>query len=239
MTVSSGPALRAAIIAAGDGSRLRESHPGLVKPLVKVAGRPLCHWVAGALGLAGIKDVTVLLNSSGGSVAESLTSAFPGLRWTFLQRDTASSWESFRLVSHALSAAGSDFLISTVDALMPPCELERFAKQAGASKAAAALALTSFVDDEKPLWADLHEGRVTALGAEATEHKYVTAGVYYLTAGLAAAMPANEAYGSLRAYLASLVHTQRVAGIPLSKTLDVDRPEDITEAEAFVKWSIA
>lgn len=234
------PPLRAAIIAAGDGSRLRESHPGLVKPLVQVAGQPLCHWVAGALHGAGIQEVTVLLNSSGSPVRPSLEARFPTVRWTFLQQDTASSWESFRLVSQSLSRAGTDFLVTTVDSLMPPAELARFAGEARTSKAAAALALTSFVDDEKPLWAQRSaEGRVTALGAEVLDRHYITAGLYYLTAPLAAAMPAAGAYGSLRAYLSSLVRMQRVLGIPLSKTLDIDRPEDITEAEAFVKWSIA
>ena len=71
------------------------------------------------------------------------------------------------------------------------------------------------------------------------ERRYVTAGLYYLTCGLAAAMPAPQAYGSLRAYLGALVRDRAVAGIPISKTLDVDRPEDIAQAEAFVQWPIA
>jgi NDP-sugar pyrophosphorylase family protein len=231
--------LRAAIIAAGEGSRLRESHPGVVKPLVPVAGRPLCHWVASALSGAGVRDITVLLNSNGTQARQSLAGAFPAVRWTFLQQDTASSWESFRLVSHHMGRAGTDFMVSAVDSLMPPAETARFARSARDCKAAAALALTSFVDDEKPLWADLSGGRVSALGADAVERRYVTAGLYYLTCGLAAAMPAPQAYGSLRAYLGALVRDRAVAGIPISKTLDVDRPEDIAQAEAFVQWPIA
>lgn len=231
--------LRAAIIAAGEGSRLRESHPGMVKPLVPVAGRPLCHWVAEALNRAGAKDITVLFNSNGTQARRSLTDAFPQVRWTFLQQDTDSSWESFRLVSRHMARSGEDFMISAVDSLMPPAETARFARSARASKADAALALTSFVDDEKPLWADLAQGRVSALGADAAQRRHVTAGLYYLTSALAADMPEAGAYGSLRAYLGALVRDRNVAGIPLSKTLDVDRPEDIAQAEAFVKWPIA
>jgi NDP-sugar pyrophosphorylase family protein len=91
----------AGIIAAGDGSRLRESHPGLVKPLVPVAGVPLCHWVVRSLAGAGARRLTVLVNSRGVSLKESLPRAFPALSWTFLTADTPSSWQSFRLVAGA------------------------------------------------------------------------------------------------------------------------------------------
>lgn len=230
---------RAAIIAAGEGSRLRQSHPALIKPLVPVAGRPLCHWVTASLCAAGAREITVLLNSRSSSARQSLETAFPCVRWTFLQQDTASSWESFRLVSLNVSQTGPDFLVSTVDCLMPPAETERFARLACASGAPAALALTSFVDDEKPLWADLVDGRVRALGDPVQGRRHVTAGLYYLTSKLASGMPAAAAHGSLRAYLGDLVENHPVAGIPLAKTLDVDRPEDIVQAEAFIQWPIA
>lgn len=230
---------RAAIIAAGEGSRLRHSHPSLIKPLVPVAGRPLCHWVTASLCSAGAREITVLFNSRGSPARQSLEETFPQVRWTFLQEDTASSWESFRLVSQSLSQTGPDFLVSTVDCLIPPAETERFVRLACAAGAPAALALTSFVDDEKPLWADLADGRVRALGDSTGKRRHVTAGLYYLTSRLAAGMPKPEAHASLRAYLGSLVETHPIAGIPLSKTLDVDRPEDIVQAEAFVQWPIA
>ena len=99
----------------------------------------------------------------------------------------------------------------------------------------AALALTAFVDDEKPLWADLGpDGRVTALGADARTRRYATCGLYYLTAAVARAMPPAQAHGRLREYLQSLVAQSAVAGVVLSKTLDVDRPEDVRQAESFV-----
>jgi hypothetical protein len=98
-----------------------------------------------------------------------------------------------------------------------------------------ALALTAFVDDEKPLWADLGpDGRVTALGAEARTRQHATCGLYYLTAAVARAMPQAQTHGRLREYLQSLVARSAVSGVVLSKTLDVDRPEDVRQAEDFV-----
>lgn len=232
---------RAAIIAAGQGTRLAGSHPATVKPLVPVAGRPLCHWVAASLAKAGIAELTVLHNSDGSAVRASLARSFPELRFTFLQADTASSWESFRLVSRSMAGGAEGFLVSTVDALVRPEDAARFARESAGRRAAAGLALTSFVDDEKPLWADVSEaGFVTALGESAKQRRYVTSGLYYLGAAAAQQLPEPRAFPSLRRYLASLVDSgQPVAGYPLSKTLDVDRPEDVAQAEGFLKEAIA
>ena len=230
---------RAGIIAAGDGRRLESSYPQTIKPLVPVQGRPLCHWIVSSLQEAGAGDFTVLFNSRGREAKESLSSSFPGLPWTFLERDTASSWESFRLVATHLAqesrGQGGDFLISTVDALIPPAEIRRFLAQSRRTAAPSALALTSFVDDEKPLWADLDAtGLIRALAPEARQRRYVTCGLYYLTAEAVRKFPPAQAHGSLREFLRSLVSDGRTAGIVLSKTLDVDRPEDIRQAENFV-----
>ncbi|MDD5656330.1 MAG: HAD-IA family hydrolase [Elusimicrobia bacterium] len=227
--------IRAGIIAAGAGSRLRQAHPGLIKPLVPVRGRPLCHWIVDSLAAAGARDITILLNSGGRRVRQSLLAAFPSLRWTFLERDTASSWESFRLVAQTLAAGASPFLISTVDALIAPADARLFAQTAASRAAPAALALTGFVEDEKPLWADLApDGRVEALGAAAVRRQYVTCGMYYLTPAAARAMPPAEAHGALREYLGALASRERVAGVILPRTLDVDRPEDVRQAEEFL-----
>lgn len=232
--------MKAGIIAAGLGTRLSASHPNLAKPLVPVAGRPLCHWVAESLLRAGARELTLLHNSSGTAVRRSLEAAFPEVRWTFLQADTASSWESFRLVSRSLADGAETFLVSTVDALVPPAEARRFAEAVTARKALAGLALTSFIDDEKPLYADLREdGYVTAIGAGATKRTLVTCGLYAMTADAAARMPEAQAFSALRKYWSSLVDAgMPVAGHVLSKTLDVDRPEDVAQAEGFLKEAI-
>jgi NDP-sugar pyrophosphorylase family protein len=227
--------MRAGIIAAGHGQRLSASHPGTIKPLVPVAGQPLVHWVVDSLLRAGAREITVVHNSGGRAVRESLTGSFPKAVWSFLERDTASSWETFRILSAALAGADSPFLISTVDAIAAPSEVARFAREA--AQAPAALALTDFIDDEKPLWADVDgSGRITALGEDARQRKLATSGLYWLTPALASRMPDAAAYSSLRGYLGSLVRGgTAVSGIKISKTLDVDRPEDVRAAEGFLK----
>ncbi|HXS99166.1 MAG TPA: NTP transferase domain-containing protein [Elusimicrobiota bacterium] len=226
----------AGVIAAGEGSRLAASHPGTVKPLVPVAGRPLSHWIVGALRAAGARGLTVLTNSRGGAVAPSLTAAFPGFAFDFVSRDTASSYESFRLVSLRLAEREDAFLISTVDALVPPADVARFWNECRAARADAGLALTAHVDDEKPLWADADAaGLVSAIGDDARKRELVTCGLYYMTRAAAARLPEPSAHARLRDFWRSLVSGgARVAGPILTKTLDVDRPEDVLAAEAYL-----
>lgn len=228
--------MKAAIIAAGEGSRLAKSHANTVKPLISVAGRPLSHWIVDGLRAAGATSLTVLTNSRGTSVPPSLRAAFPAVKFDFLTADTASSFESFRLVSLRLAQTEEDFLVSTVDALIKPEDVARFVHECRASRANAGLALTSHVDDEKPLWADVDgSGRVTALGNDAKQRRAVTCGLYYMTRAAAGRFPAAAAHSRLRDFWKELVASgEGVIGVILSKTLDVDRPEDLEAAELFL-----
>lgn len=224
----------AGIIAAGEGSRLAQASP-LPKPLIPVAGKPLIHWIAESLAFADCREVTVLTNSRGAAVPPSLAAAFPRTRFDFVTADTASSFESFRLVALRLAEKADRFVISTTDALLPPADLKAFLDACLRANAVAGLALTSFVDDEKPLWADLDaSGRVAALGESARERKFVTSGIYYMTRAAVSRLPDAGAHGRLRDFLAALARDAKVLGVPLSKTLDVDRPEDLAAAEIFL-----
>ncbi len=227
--------MNAGIIAAGDGTRLSGAFPGQPKPLVPVADFPLIGWTVRGLTAAGIKKIVILLNSRGRKVREFLETEFKATEFIFLEADTASSWESFRLVAEALSEMGKEaFLISTVDCLLPQGMLKRMI---AAERRTEALGVTSYIDDEKPLWADLDEnGRISALGDAARQKKFATAGVYRLSPELARRMPAAAAYPNLRSYLAALIaEGVPVAGVDLGKTIDVDRPEDLRAAEEFLK----
>lgn len=232
----------AGIIAAGLGERLQGVHPGTPKPLIEVAGRPLIDWVVDGLQGAGVDRLTILHNSRGDALRPHLKKEFPGLRWTFLRADTASSWETFRIVASALSQQSESFLMSTVDALVARNDIMRFTKEAFApwpegQKPTAAMALTRFVDDEKPLWADVGaDGKITALGENAASRDAVTCGLYALTRAAAETMPPLSGHSRLREFWSSLVRGGApVRGIVLNKSLDVDRLGDIGAAEEFLK----
>jgi NDP-sugar pyrophosphorylase family protein len=102
-----------------------------------------------------------------------------------------------------------------------------------------ALALTGFIDDEKPLWAALDgSGRVTALGDAARGSPFITAGFYYFSPDIFDEIAAarRKKLNALRQFLSHLIDEgYRIHGVPVPKTIDVDYPEDIEKAEAYLK----
>lgn len=229
--------IHAGIIAAGLGERLKET--GVPKPLVPVGGRPLVHWTVSALASAGAGSITMLLNTRGREVRASLEAAFPRLEWRFLEWDSPSSFASFRRVSQELAARADRFVVSTVDALMRPADVAAFTRRTLAAEGDAALAVTPFVEDEKPLWADLDaSGRVRAIGEDARERRWATCGLYGLSASCARASAGRD-HERLRDYWTELVRSgARVDAVVFDKTIDVDRPEDLRSAEEFVKEAL-
>ena len=227
--------LAGGIIAAGDGARLKDAFPGTVKPMVLLAGRPLCGWVAGGLARAGASSIAMISNTRCGAARDFLKASFPDLAWRFIVEDTASSWESFRLVARSLSDE-PDFVISTADALVPPEKTARFIREMRRLKASCGLGLTDFIDDEKPLWAALGaDASIRSLGEGCSVRRWATAGLYYMTGARARALPSAAAHRSLRWFLAAEAGLGSVRGWCLGKTVDVDRPEDVKTAEQFIK----
>ena len=232
---------RAGIIAAGLGSRLAHIHPGLPKPMIPVSGKPLLYWIAACLRNAGFESVTILLNSNGDDARAYAQKHIKDLSWSFLRADTDSSFDSFRLVAEALAQSPEPFCISTVDALIPPAETARFAENAlrafdNQKKPDAALALTRFVEDEKPLWADTDDnGQISALGERARRKDAVTCGLYALSRETALELPPQGTFARLRDFWSDIISRgKRVRGVLLADTVDVDRPEDIPAAEKVI-----
>lgn len=227
----------AGIFSAGHGTRLQNAFPGIIKPMVPINGKPLIGITVDLLVKAGINDITVLFNTKGGPAKEYLKSNYPGVNFVFLMKDTASSYESFRLVSQTLAASADHFLLTTVDSLYEPDELKNFLDYAKGVKALAILGITDNIADEKPLWVDLDpDGFIGTIGPKSETKKYATSGIYYISSILAGAMPKAEKYGALREYLADISD----AGVSISSKLikhavDVDDEEDVKLATQFAK----
>lgn len=224
------PIWRAAVIAAGDGSRLRDAGVGVPKPLVTVGGVALLEAVARNFAAAGLDPVTIIVNEAIGPRCLEWARArrgAPELR--FIVKTTASSLESFLVVTGVPETG--PMLVSTVDAWCAEADFVRFVWAARRRPAdALVLGVTPLVDDEKPLWVDLDAtGRVTALGG--TTGAMVTAGLYLVPEPLRR-RPPPPGLGRLREYLARL-HRDGwpVYGEVIPRVVDVDRIEDIAQAE--------
>jgi NDP-sugar pyrophosphorylase family protein len=236
------PFLRAGILAAGRGERLRKGHRDL-KPLVKVAGETLIERVLKSMAEAGALEVVVILNQDSGAVRDHvLKTEWPfALRW--LIETTPSSMHSFLLLVEALAADGNagPFLLSTVDTVASPLTYARFIAEARRLQdASVILALTSPGDDENPLLVRTGPGdsRVIAIGEAAAPSEYATAGLYAVRPVILREAKAARRDGidALRRFLGRLLERgYPLAGIPISRSIDVDHPADIETAETFLR----
>ncbi|MBI2369293.1 MAG: NDP-sugar synthase [Deltaproteobacteria bacterium] len=229
---------RGGIIAAGTGSRFKARGILTPKPLIPVGGVPLIERTLRALQGAEIGEVACIVNEDEGPAVQAFVAALElpvSLRW--VRRSTPSSMHSLFALREALE--GEPFLLTTVDAIYPPKALAEFVAHAGVIEADVCLALTEFVDDDKPLWARLDQaGWVTALGEATAGSAHVTAGLYACAPRIfAEAEPALQArLGALREFLQWLLRRgYRLAGWAGPRVVDVDRPEDIAVAEAWLR----
>lgn len=227
--------MKAGILAAGRGERLRDS--GELKPLVRVAGRPLIAHVLRAFSEFGVEEVAIIINEDSIRVREAVEAvAWPfAIRW--IVKTTASSMHSFvRLIQH-LAADGDPgpFLIATVDTVVRPQQLAALSKLAIDS--AVALAVNQPADDDNPLWVTADRtGRVVAFAEAAA--KQATAGIYLVRSTVLHEAGAAERDGltSLRSFLGRLLERgYKVSAVPIGNSVDVDRCADIIAAEKLLE----
>ena len=234
--------MRAGIIAAGLGERLRDAGVAQPKPLVPVAGRPLIDYVLAAVTAAGLTEVACIVNEHSLGIEEHCRSAWPNLQFEFVRRTTPSSMESLFTLSSLLGDAR--FVLLTVDAVFAPAGFRGFLAAAAARHDAhGVLAVNGFVDDEKPLWVTLGSaGEIHALGLGARDSGLVTAGFYVFDPIIfrEIAIARARRFAALREFLGHLLASgYRMYGERVPKTVDVDRPADIAVAEAFIRAGFA
>ena len=228
-------ALRAGILAAGRGERLR-SRPTDLKPLARVGGSTLIERVLDSMAEAGATEVTIIINEDSEAVRDHVVkSNWPfALRW--IVETTPTSMHSFLRLVETLAADGNDgpFLLSTVDTVAGPNAYADFIERARRDDAAITLALTSPGNDEKPLLVTMDQSRIDRFG----EGEYATAGVYAVRPIILREAEAARRDGldALRTFLARLLERgYRLTGIPIARTIDVDHPADIAEAETLLR----
>ena len=221
------------VIAAGKGSRLKGL--GVPKPMVEVAGVPLIEHVLTNFQAAGIVSAAVIFNSSEEGCAAYVRERFATLVSKVVVKTTRSSLESFRQILGA--APKGRLLVSTVDAFCPREDFLRFVRLAAkAPSDATVLAVTGFVEDEKPLWVTTtRKGRVTVVGGASGDA--VTAGIYVVPErvrrmGIPSSLP------RLRDFLAWLCKSgEPMQALEIGKVVDVDRAEDLEIAEELARSS--
>jgi NDP-sugar pyrophosphorylase family protein len=228
--------LRAGVLAAGRGERLRRQASDL-KPLARVGDQTLIEHVLKSMAAAGAVEVVVIINEDSRAVRDhAARTDWPfALRW--IVETTPTSMHSFLRLVETLATDENDgpFLLSTVDTVTSPKAYADFMKRASELNVAITLALTSPGDDEKPLLVRMgNNARIEAFG----EGEFATAGIYAVRPIILREAEAARQNGleALRNFLQRLFERgYEIAGIPISESIDVDRPADLAAAEAFLR----
>lgn len=228
------------VLAGGEGTRLAAGGVTVSKPMVEVAGTAQIVRQVETLCELGCLAVTCMVRDDYPEAQDAVL----GRRWRVpVSVELCHTPSSLHTLAEGLNQVREGAVLATmVDTVMRRDDWRAcYAGSAAALEAGAdvALAVTTFVDDEKPLWvARDAAGRVHSLGAEPLDPPCVTGGVYAFRAGLGAL--ASDAVRSgvhrMRAFLAELVRRGlTVQAVEVPRIIDLDRPSDLALADAWLR----
>jgi NDP-sugar pyrophosphorylase family protein len=227
--------MKAGIIAAGKGSRLAQGGISIPKPLLQVGGQPLVARALNEAAGAGAQRATIITTPAFPEVGAYIEGHAWPLPVDLVVWDSPNSLESLLALAPYLD---SPFLLLTVDAIFAPGALSRFVGQAQISPALGALGVTTFQEDESPLYVQMKaDGRVLAVG-QPEFSPYITAGCYYFRPEVFTWQSRARALGleALRQFLALLAKEgYPLVAIDVGPAVDLDRPGDIARAEQLLQ----
>jgi NDP-sugar pyrophosphorylase family protein len=230
-----------AIIAAGEGSRLQQEGVATPKPLVSLNGKPMIKRLIDIFVDCGAETISVIVNEQMTEVRsflEDLATKLP-VELKLVVKSTPSSMHSFYEVSRLFN--GEKFILTTVDTIFREAEFRRYAEAyAKADDCDGMMAVTSFIDDEKPLYIDVDDNlRIKAFCDESFEGvKYISGGIYGLDSKALTVLDdcIKRGVSRMRNFQRALVEAGlNLRAYPFDKIVDVDHQQDIATAEQFIK----
>lgn len=228
-----------AIIAAGEGSRLVQEGVQLPKPLVQLNGIPMIQRLIDIFLRCNAESISVIVNEQMTRVREYLEQLKLPVPLHLIVKSTPSSMHSFYEVSRNFKFG--KFCLTTVDTIFREDEFRRYVEAFEADRTMDGyMAVTSFIDDEKPLYIDVDSDlRITAFKDSPWDGvKYISGGVYGLTAPALAVLERcmEQGVSRMRNYQRALVESGlNLRAYPFDKIIDVDHAGDIAVAEQFIK----
>ena len=232
--------MKFAIISAGEGSRLAQEGVQLPKPLVQLNGEAMVDRLVRIFAQNGAEQVVIIINNEVPLTKEHMLALQQKseVPIELIIKTTPSSMHSFYELSRYLK--DDKFCLTTVDTIFREDDFAKYIEVFKQSEADGVMAVTDFVDDEKPLYISTdNELTITGFHDAATpECKFISGGIYCLTPKAIDTLENCMANGlsRMRNFQRQLVADGlHLEAYPFSKILDVDHADDIQKAEAFLK----
>lgn len=230
--------MKFAIISAGEGSRLAQEGVAKPKPLVELHGVAMIERLVRLFVKLGASEVVIIVNNEVPETKAFVKRLQEELPIALVVKTTPSSLHSFYEISSLLE--GEKFCLTTVDTIFKEEEFARFIEAFRLSDADGMMAVTAFVDDEKPLYVATDERLdITGFYDEPAEGcRFVSGGIYCLTPPVLKTLREcmEKGMSRMRNFQRQLVadgwHLQ---AWPFDKIIDVDHAGDVAKAEEFLK----
>ncbi len=226
-----------AIIAAGEGSRLKQEGISIPKPLVKIHNTPMIDRVINSAIQNDATSISIIINENSEELKNHLTSLNLGIPLNIVVKSTPSSMHSLFELSKFLR--DEPFFLSTTDSVYSNSEFSDFVRFCKTHKEYdAILAVTEFIDDEKPLSVKLDSGfNILEFDDSINDNQFVTGGAYFFRSLIFSQMEYALSKGTnrLRNFLRLLLEKgYKMRAYSFSKIIDVDHINDIKTAEEFL-----
>ncbi len=228
-----------AIIAAGEGSRLAQEGVKKPKPLVELNGEPMIGRLINVFTRCNAESISVIVNNEMKEVKAYLDTLNPGVPFNVVVKSTPSSMHSFFELSRVMQKG--KFCLTTVDTIFRE---EDFAKYIAAFEADTSsdgmMAVTPFIEDEKPLYVDVDDSMsIRAFRDAAYEGaRFISGGVYALNDKAITVLEdcMNRGVARMRNFQRALIDAGLcLKAYPIEKIVDVDHAGDIEVAERFLR----
>ena len=209
------------------------------KPLVQLNGMAMIDRLVHIFAQNGAEQVVIIINNEVALTKEHVaalkeTAEVP---LEVIVKTTPSSMHSFYELSRFLK--DDKFCLTTVDTIFREDEFAAFIEAFKASGKDGMMAVTDYIDDEKPLYISTDEKlNITGFHDAATpDCRYISGGIYCLTPKAIDTLEKcmEKGMSRMRNFQRQLVADGlQLEAYPFSKILDVDHASDIVKAEAFL-----
>lgn len=228
--------MKFAILAAGEGARLSQEGVETPKPLVKVNGEAMIDRLIRIFNNCEAESIYIITNNLTPLTQQHLRHLQEvDSKIHLIVKTTPSSMHSFYELRQVMD--DGKFCLTTVDTIFKEADFRQYIKAWQASNEDGMMAVTDYIDDEKPLYiATTQDLTITGFLDEVPQH-YISGGIYGLNEKSFPVIDKciKEGQSRMRNFQRQLVKDGlQLKAYPFSKILDVDHVSDIEKAEAFL-----
>ena len=226
-----------AIIAAGEGQRLKSEGIDIPKPLIRINNIPMIERLLAIINRQNPDSISIIINEEAKEVYDFLSNHSLKEKINLKIKTTESSLHS--LYELKLFLTGKPFCLFTTDTIFTEYEFINFIDFIiKNNNCDGVLGITEFIDDEKPLYVELDDEKsIIHFDDWKNNNSFVTGGIYYFTPSIYNEVDAaiENNYKRLRNFLKLLTERKyKLQGFVFSKIIDVDHLEDVKTAEEFL-----